>query len=194
VPAAVGRRPGAGQSRSCSAPPSPPTRVRCWPGSFGTWGWTGPRSRSSRRNGRHSSGPGWRANGCSSCWTTRATRRRCGRCFRAARRARCWSPPAGGCPSWWGVGSLTWTCFRPARRALCSAGSPARSARARNPPRPMRCSRRARACRWRSGSPVPGWPLGAAGTCTRSRAGSPTNGGGWTNCRPGTWRCGRPSR
>ena len=93
-----------------------------------------------------------------------------------------------------GAGSSTWTCCRPRRRAPCSAGSPASSARAPSPPPPTRCWRRARGCRWRSGSPVPGWPRGVAGTCTRSPGGSPTSGGGWTSCGPGTWRCGRRSR
>ena len=43
-------------------------------------------------------------------------------------------------------------------------------------PPPTRCSPPARACRWPSGSPAPGWPPAATGASAPSRTGSPTSG------------------
>ncbi len=65
---------------------------------------------------------------------------------------------------------------------------------AAEPPPPMRCSRPASACRWRSGSRAPGSPPVARGASARWRTGCPTSGGGWMNCGWATWRCGPRSR
>ena len=72
---------------TCSARPR--TRCRpatCWPGSCATSAWTAGTSRWTRPSGRPGTGPRWPAAGCWSCWTTRGTPPRSGRCCRAPRR------------------------------------------------------------------------------------------------------------
>ena len=138
---------------------SPCRRTRCWPGSYGTSGWTGARvpvdaeeraamyrTRLAERQmlivlddaqGRRA-GPAAAARG----------RRR-----RGDRR-----PPGTGCPTWPAAGSLDLDVLdeREARRAVHPHHRGRTRGRRRAGPGARRARRSAPACRWPSGSPAPG--------------------------------------
>ena len=122
------RRTGSGQASptaSCTWTCSARPRIRCcprtcWPGSCATWAWPAATYRPTRTSARPATVRSWPGAGSWSCSTTPRTRPRSGRCCRAPRPARYWSPPAAACRTWPAPSWSTSTCSTTTRRWPCS--------------------------------------------------------------------------